>query len=186
VTPAATVSISARLNKGELLADRILRVDHGGEQGAVHIYKAQAFVCAWRAPDLVGELKIFRAHEERHRKLFGDELRARGVRQGTGFHLLALGGYLLGLVTGLLGRSAVAATTYAVERVVLRHLTEQMDYLRDVDRAAYGVVASIVAEERMHHDLALAEMRRGSFWPAVVEPVVAGATEFVIWIGMHR
>jgi len=163
-----------------------LRVDHGGEQGAVHIYKAQALVCAWRAPDLVDELKVMRAHEERHREIFGAALRARGVRQGPGFHLLGLGGYILGFVTGLLGRSAVAATTHAVERVVLRHLAEQLEYLRDVDSAAYGAVASIIAEERMHHDLALAEIREGSVWPAIVEPVVAGATEFVIWIGMHR
>lgn len=180
------VAISARLRKGEPLANRILRVDHGGEHGAVNIYAAQAFVCAWRAPYLVAELRIFRAHEERHRALFAAELQARGVCQGFGFHLCALGGYVLGLITGLIGRSAITSTTYAVERVVLRHLREQLEYLRDQDHKAYAIVASIVAEEQMHHDLALADARRGKLWPVIVTPVVAGATEFVIWIGMHR
>ncbi len=180
------VPISARLKEGEPLANRILRVDHGGEHGAVNIYKAQALICAWRAPDLVDELRAFLAHEERHRALFAAELRERGIRQGFGFRLCALGGYVLGLMTGLIGRSAVAATTYAVERVVLRHLSEQLEYLRDEDRRAYAIVESIIAEEQMHHDLALAGARNGKFWPLVVPPVVTAATEFVIWIGMHR
>jgi 3-demethoxyubiquinol 3-hydroxylase len=179
-------AINARLKKGEPLANRILRVDHGGEHGAVNIYKAQAFICAWRASDLVDQLKIFRAHEERHRDLFADELRQRGVRQGIGFRLCGLGGYVLGLITGLIGRSAVAATTYAVERVVLRHLSEQLDYLRDEDRGAYAIVQSIVAEEQMHHDLASVGARRGRFWPLIMIPVVSAATEIVIWVGMHR
>ena len=186
VTRAATAPISARLKKGEPLANRILRVDHGGENGAVNIYKAQAFVCAWRAPDLVQELRHFRAHEERHREIFAAELRARGVRQGIGYRLCGLGGYVLGLVTGLIGRSAVAATTYAVERVVLRHLREQLDYLRNEDSKAYAAVESIFAEEQMHHDLALADARGSRFWPAIVTPIVTAATELVIWIGMHR
>lgn len=182
----AAAPISARLKEGEPLANRILRVDHGGEHGAVNIYKAQALICAWRAPDLVDELRTFRAHEERHRELFAAELRERGIRQGFGFRLCALGGYILGLATGLMGRSAVAATTFAVESVVLRHLSEQMDYLRGEDSRAYAIVESIIAEEQMHHDLALAGARRGKFWPLVVTPVVAAATECVIWIGMHR
>jgi len=152
----------------------------------VNIYKAQALVCAWRAPDLVEELKIFRAHEERHRDLFAAELRQRGIRQGIGFRLCGLGGYVLGFVTALIGRAAVAATTYAVERVVLRHLSEQLDYLRDEDHRAYATVQSIVAEEQMHHDLASEGTRRGRFWPPIVVPIVSAATEFVIWVGMHR
>ncbi|MBV9419480.1 MAG: demethoxyubiquinone hydroxylase family protein, partial [Alphaproteobacteria bacterium] len=34
---------------GETLGDRILKVDHAGENGAVCIYRAQIFVCRWRA-----------------------------------------------------------------------------------------------------------------------------------------
>jgi ubiquinone biosynthesis monooxygenase Coq7 len=186
VSRGSTVAISARLNRGEPLANRILRVDHGGENGAVNIYKAQTLVCEWRAPDLVEELKSFRAHEERHRELFGAELSARRVRQGLGYRFCGFGGYFLGLMTAMMGRSAVAATTCAIERVVLRHLREQMEYLREADQKAFSIVSSIVAEEEMHHDQALKELRRGGFWPVVVDPVVAAATEFVIWIGMHR
>jgi ubiquinone biosynthesis monooxygenase Coq7 len=118
--------------------------------------------------------------------LFGAELQARGVRQGLGYRALGFGGFVLGLVTGIIGRMAIAATTCAVERIVLCHLREQLEYLRDTDREAFAIVSSIIAEETMHHDQALAEMRNGGFWPKIVDPVVAAATEFVIWIGMHR
>ena len=124
--------------------------------------------------------------EERHRSAFGAALKERDVRQGVGYVLCGLGGLLLGIVTALLGRSAIAATTYAVERVVLRHLNQQLEYLRTADTAAYLVVASIVADETAHHDRAALAAKRRRFLPAVVGSVIAAATEGVIWIGMHR
>jgi ubiquinone biosynthesis monooxygenase Coq7 len=186
VTRAPTVAIGARLRKGEPLANRILRVDHGGEHGAVSIYKAQALICAWRAPALVAGLKEFQMHEEHHRRAFAEALRERGVRQGLGYRFCAIGGFVLGAVTALIGPAAVAATTHAVERVVFRHLGEQLDYLRTNDEGAYAIVQSILADEQAHHDHAGVAAKQGRFWPAIVEPVVVAATEAVIWIGMHR
>jgi 3-demethoxyubiquinol 3-hydroxylase len=186
VTSEPTAAISARLKRGEPLANRILRVDHGGENGAVNIYKAQALICTWRAPALVEELRAFRRHEERHRALFGSELDKRGVRQGIGYRLCGLGGFVLGFVTGILGRSAIAATTAAVERVVLRHLQQQLVYLQSVDPKAFSTVSAIVEEEKVHHDLALGNVRPGDFWPTIIDPIVVTATECVIWVGMHR
>jgi ubiquinone biosynthesis monooxygenase Coq7 len=174
------------LKKGEPLANRILRVDHGGENGAVNIYKAQAFICVWRAPSLVAELNEFRAHEESHRRIFGAALEERGVRQGIGYKFCGIGGFVLGIVTGLLGRAAIAGTTEAVERVVLRHLTQQLEYLRTEDQTAYAIVASILAEEQEHHDKAQIAAKHGGVLVAVVDSIVAAATEAMIWLGMHR
>ncbi len=181
-----TATISARLKKGEPLANRILRVNHGGEHGAVNIYRAQTLVCRWRAPELVAELEEFQRHEEIHRSTFAAALYERGVKQGFGFVLCAVGGFALGCITALLGRSAIAATTCAVERVVLRHLKEQLEFLRTGDPAAYLIVSSIVEDEQSHHDRAALAAARGGFWRAIIEPVVAASTEAVIWIGMHR
>jgi 3-demethoxyubiquinol 3-hydroxylase len=47
-----------------------------------------------------------------------------------------VGGFALGLVTGLCRRAAIAATTVAVEAVVLRHLEAQIAALASVDLAA--------------------------------------------------
>jgi ubiquinone biosynthesis monooxygenase Coq7 len=166
-------------------AHRVLRVNHAGEHGAVNIYAGQIFVARFTAPAIVDELREFKAHEERHRATFWSELVRRGQPRCRSYAWCGLGGFVLGLLTALLGRRAVAATTVAVERVVLRHLTDQLTVLHDRDAAATAAIASIVAEEQQHHDRSAVHSQAGGFWPAVLTPVVAFSTEFVIWTGMH-
>lgn len=174
-----------RVSTEKLLAYRILKVNHAGEHGAVNIYRGQAFACRWRAPELISQLLEFKAHEEGHRTHFAKHLAIRGVHRCRSYHVCGLGGLCLGIITGLLGRSAVAATTVAVEKVVLRHLEDQIALLSPTDLEACEVVKKIVEEEKAHHDIAELELKQGSFWPHILMPIVAGSTEFVIWLGMR-
>ena len=166
-------------------ADRILKVNHAGEHGAVNIYRGQRLVCFWRDDALKRELEELRAHEERHRAIFAAELKRRGVRRCRSYALCGFGGFLLGISTGICGRPSIAAVTVAVERVVLRHLEVQLRELDGVDPAAHAAVASILEDERAHHDRAAQEPRQGIFWPRILKPTVSAATEFVIWTGMR-
>jgi 3-demethoxyubiquinol 3-hydroxylase len=165
-------------------ADRILKVNHAGEHGAVNIYRGQRLVCFWRDDALKRELEEFRAHEERHRAIFAAELERRGVRRCRSYALCGFGGFLLGISTGICGRASIAAVTVAVERVVLRHLEVQLRELDGVDAAAHTAVASILEDERAHHARAAQEPRQGVFWPRILKPTISAATEFVIWTGM--
>jgi len=165
-------------------ADRILKVNHAGEHGAVNIYRGQRLVCFWRDEALKRELEEFREHEERHRAIFAAELARRGVRRCRSYWLCGLGGFVLGVTTGICGRASIAAVTVAVERVVLRHLEVQLKELDGVDPAAHAAVAAIIDDERTHHDHAAQEPRQGIFRPRVIRPTVSAATEFVIWTGM--
>jgi len=165
-------------------ADRILKVNHAGEHGAVNIYRGQRLVCFWRDAVLIRELEEFRAHEERHRAIFAAELERRGVRRCRSYWMCGVGGFLLGISTGLCGRASIAAVTVAVERVVLRHLELQLRELDGVDPTAHAAVASIIEDERAHHDHAAQEPHQGIFWPRVLKPTVSAVTEFVIWTGM--
>jgi ubiquinone biosynthesis monooxygenase Coq7 len=185
VTSEATPAIVARLRPGESIGDRILKVNHAGEHGAINIYRGQVLACRLRAPSLVETLRHFQRHEEGHRALFRAELSRRGRPRCRSYHLCGIGGFILGVVTGVIGRSAVAATTVAVERVVLRHLEAQLVFLRDRDQAAHAAVLAIVQEEREHHDRAEMEARSGRFWPRVLTPLVGMTTESVIWLGMN-
>ncbi len=166
-------------------ADRILKVNHAGEHGAVNIYRGQRLVCFWRDDALKRELEEFRSHEQRHRDIFAAELQRRGVRRCRSYWACGLGGLVLGLTTGICGRASIAAVTVAVERVVLRHLERQLRELEGVDPAAHAAVASILEDERTHHDRAAQEPRQGIFWPRLIRPAVSAATEFVIWTGMR-
>lgn len=179
------MTVAARLKDGESLGDRVIKVDHAGEHGAVCIYTAQRWIARWRAPELVDELSHFRRHELSHRARFGAELKARGVRRCRSYHLCAVGGLALGAVTGLLGRDAMAATTVAIERVVLRHLREQVATLEGTDANAVHALHQIIHEEQEHHDRSAGHLPASSWWAKVIDPVVAASTEAVIWLGMR-
>lgn len=167
------------------LGDRIMKVNNAGEHGAVNIYRGQIVMARLTARHMVADLKECQAHEERHRSIFQAELTRRGRPRCRSYWLCALGGYVLGIVTGLFGTSAIAATTVAVETVVLRHLEEQIETLAERDRAAVAAISSIVADEKQHHDLHASHVRPHDFWPKVLTPIVSASTEAVIWMGMR-
>lgn len=177
--------IAARLKPGETLGDRVIKVDHAGEHGAVCIYLVQRWFARWRAPELLAELDHFIEHERGHRARFGAELERRGRRRCRSYFWCGLGGFVLGTVTGLAGRHAIAATTVAIERVVLRHMHEQVQALTTIDHEAAGLLREIIAEEQEHHDLSAERINERSFWPKLINPVVAASTEAVIWTGMR-
>ena len=162
-----------------------MKVDHAGEHGAICIYRLQRWFARWRAPELVAELSGFLAHERRHRDLFGAELARRGGRRCRSYHLCGLGGFMLGAVTGILGRRAIAATTVAIETVVLRHMHEQVAELSATDPAAADTLRGVIADEQEHHDLSDQRLASPGFWPKVINPVVEASTEAVIWLGMR-
>ena len=101
------------------LGSRILKVNHAGENGAIHIYAGQIVMAAITAPAMVAQLQEFKSHEEKHRAIFQQELTRRGIARCKSYHLCGAGGYVLGLATGLFGRSAIAATTVAVACVAM-------------------------------------------------------------------
>jgi 3-demethoxyubiquinol 3-hydroxylase len=167
------------------LGSRIIKVNHAGEHGAIQIYTGQIMIARWTAPALVEELTEFRSHETRHREIFRAELARRGARRCRSYWLCGIGGWLLGIVTGLLGAGAISATTVAVEQVVLRHLETQLALLRNSDPTAVAAISAIIEDEQQHHDRSAALARAGSFWPRLLTPVVAASTEAVIWVGMR-
>ena len=92
---------------------------------------------------------------------------------------------MLGTLTGLLGRRAIAATTVAIETVVLRHMREQMEILADADARAVETLGGIIVDEQQHHDLSDHWLAPPGFWARLINPVVASSTEAVIWLGMR-
>lgn len=166
------------------LGNRILKVDHAGEQGAICVYRAQLIIARLTAPSMRERLADFLLHEKRHRSLFGAALMKRGLRRCRSYALCSLGGYVLGIVTALMGRKAIAATTVAIEAVVLRHLDEQREMLATIDPEAAALISSIVEDEQQHHDRSLDEIAIDRPWLRALRYIVSQATEAVIRLGM--
>lgn len=174
-----------KLRPASTVAEKMIKVDHAGENGAVNIYRAQRLVARVRAPALLGQLTEFQKHEEEHRRIFRDHLAGIGVRRCVSYYFCGVGGFSLGLVTGLVGPSAIAATTFAVEHVVLRHLEEQLEYLETASPDARACVLRIYEDERAHHDAAEARLSCNGWLTRSLVAVVQTCTELVIWIGMR-
>ena len=166
------------------LGNRILKVDHAGEQGAICVYRAQRAIARLTAPSLREQLADFLVHEKRHRSIFGAALMKRGVRRCRSYMLCSLGGYALGTITGLMGRKAIAATTIAIEAVVLRHLADQREQLATIDPTAAELITSVIEDEQLHHDRSLDEIDVDNVLLRSLLAIVGGATETVIWLGM--
>ena len=166
------------------LCNRILKVNHAGEQGAICVYRAQWAIAALTAPSMREQLADFLLHEKRHRSIFGAAMMERGLSRCRSYVLCSIGGYLLGAATALLGRKAIAATTIALESVVLRHLAEQRAMLATIDPEAAEIIGTIVEDEQLHHDRSLDGIDLDRAWLRGLRAVVGKATESVIWLGM--
>lgn len=164
---------------------QILKVNHAGENGAVQIYAGQLLMARLTAPSVIKKLYETKSHEERHRSIFERELKRRGAPRCKSYLLCGIGGYALGLMTGLLGKRAIAATTVAIERVVLNHLHMQMSELHGKDETAYNAIAAIVSDEQQHHDQAAAQLDVQTWWLRALSQVISLLTEAVIWLGMR-
>jgi ubiquinone biosynthesis monooxygenase Coq7 len=161
--------------------ERILRVDHAGEYGAINIYTAQLLVARILYKDIVLQLEEMISHEKKHFETFDKLLVGRSIRHCYALRLWALGGFSLGLVTAIIGRNAIWICTDSVETTVLHHLDWQLEFLHKHDSIAYDAVLSIKADEESHQDFG----HRNSTASFIYKPIfftVQRSTEVAIWL----
>ena len=161
---------------------RILRVNHSGEHGAVAIYKAQIKRAEKNYPDILSWLKETLRHEGRHREAFLNAMPARNAKPCRALYVWKYGGALLGGLTALFGRLGVMVCTSAVERTVHRHLTEQIEFLNDVDHELAAIVEDVLQEEEQHLNDADTQHDPSSTMARVLSFIVASSTELLIYI----
>ena len=168
------------VSSDQRLIRRILRVDHGGEYGAVRIYRSQLAVVRWRAPQLTPFLAEILEHEEAHEARFRALMPARSARPCRLMWLWGIGGGALGLLTALLGARGVLACTAAVERTVHVHLQDQIRAVSGRDPELCRTLQEILVEEEAH--LAFAETRLPQGRRGWLEPPIVAVTEVIIWL----
>lgn len=140
----------------------ILRVDHAGELGAVHIYRGQRAVLG-AAPGrerINGQLAEMEAQEAEHLAHFDRLLTERQVRPTAMTPLWRLAGFALGAGTALLGEKAAHACTEAVENVIEEHYAGQIAELSEREPELAAELAKFRDDELAHRDLAVDEGAR--------------------------
>jgi ubiquinone biosynthesis monooxygenase Coq7 len=140
----------------------ILRVDHAGELGAVHIYRGQRAVLgqARGHERVAGQLAEMEAHEAEHLARFDRLLTERRVRPTALAPVWRLAGFAVGAATALMGDKAAHACTEAVENVIEQHYAGQIAELESREPELAAELSRFRAEELAHRDQAVEEGAR--------------------------
>jgi ubiquinone biosynthesis monooxygenase Coq7 len=133
----------------------MIRVDHAGEYGAARIYAGQLAVMGGRGP-VAAEIARMAGQEERHLRVFDRLLLERRIRPTLLMPLWHGAGFALGAISALVGPKAAMAVTAAVETEIDRHYQAQREALAGDDPELEALVTDFQADEREHHDIALA------------------------------
>jgi len=165
---------------------KILKVNHAGEFGAVNIYRSQLFVARIFVKEMVPQIEEFLDDEKRHLDIFWKEIQRRSGVKCKSYWLCGLGGYVMGLISALLGRRGIMACTWAVESVVVNHLNNQIEYLKNKnDIEALETVRAILEDEENHRDVGFEEGGAGNVLYHPLRFGISMFTEGVIRFGMR-
>jgi len=163
-------AVSARLAE-------ILRVDHAGELGAVHIYRGQrAVLGASKGHErIAGQLEEMEGHEAVHLARFDQLLNEHQVRPTIMTPLWRAAAFTLGAGTALLGEKAAHACTEAVENVIEQHYASQIAELEGRDPELAAELSKFRDEELAHRDHAVEEgAREAPGYPILSAVIRAG------------
>lgn len=141
-----------------VLVERMIRVDHAGEYGAVRLYAGQLAVLRGSASaDVVRKMA---EQEHKHLAAFNELVARRRVRPTAMLPLWHLAGFALGAMTAALGERAAMACTVAVEEAIDAHYAGQIHALSDDEAELRDRIAGFRDEELRHRDAALAHGAR--------------------------
>lgn len=156
------VSTSARQAKdpSKQMLDKMLRVDHAGEYGAIRIYQGQLAVLG--NTSVAPVLQEMHDQEKVHLATFNQLLPKYRVRPTVMLPFWDLAGFMLGAGTALLGKESAMACTVAVESVIGEHYNSQIRTLMQdgedgpqKHKDLLKILKKFRDEELEHHDTGL-------------------------------
>ena len=170
---------------GQDLIDRIIRVDHAGEYGAVRIYAGQLAVLK-NDPNAAAEIKRKIEHmgeqEVEHLRTFERLMVERHARPTLLQPIWHVAGFALGAATALLGPNAAMACTEAVEEVIDEHYAAQSKVLGDSEPALKGHIEKFRADEIEHRDIARANGAAEAPAYPLLTNAIKQASRVAIWL----
>lgn len=180
-------SSKAGLLPGDLrqdqLVERMIRVDHAGEYGAVRIYQGQLSVM--EQSDSTSIIKHMLDQEIEHYETFSKILNNRRVRPTALMPLWHLAGFALGAGTALMGKRAAMACTVAVEEVIDEHYAAQVEKLESLEnneRDLKEVCKKFRTEELEHKEIGLEQGAKEAPGYGTISALVKTGSRIAIWL----
>ncbi len=155
--------------------EEIIRVDHAGEHGANAIYKGTLDILGF-----LGDKKTIKIIEEmaegekKHAKEFDKLISERSIRPTALLPLWKVAGYSLGALSAIHGKNAVMACTEAVEEVIDKHYSSQIEELEEYgsEKELLKSIKQFHAEEIEHEMIAREEGDDSSSFIPIFKDIV--------------
>ena len=161
--------------------ERMVRVDHAGEFGAVRIYAGQRAILGDNHPT-AGLLRHMHAQEKAHLAKFDAIVNERRVRPTLLAPFWHVAGFALGAGTALMGEKAAMACTQAVEEVIDEHYESQRQTLKGKDPELEEVIKEFQAEEVEHKKIAEAHGAEEAVGYPVLSATIKAGCRAAIWL----
>lgn len=161
--------------------ERMVRVDHAGEFGAVRIYAGQRAILGDSHPK-AGLIRHMHEQEKVHLDRFNKIINERNVRPTIMAPIWDVAGFALGAATALMGEKAAMACTQAVEEVIDGHYEEQRQKLKGKDPELEQVIKDFQAEEVEHKKIAEAHGAEEAVGYPVLSTAIKAGCRAAIWI----
>ncbi|NJS37530.1 MAG: hypothetical protein HC765_15835 [Brachymonas sp.] len=123
---------------------------HACEKGATGVYWGHRAIAKVFYRDLIAQLDEMHGHEVEHYAIFGQLMKARGVRSVIAPVFWCVGGILYGIVTALAGRRAIWRSTAVIESIVTRELKVAADFFENRDSEIHQAILRILEEKAAH------------------------------------
>lgn len=165
--------------------ERVIRVDHAGEVGAVRIYEGQLAALRWRGQGnspTARRIEHMLAQETAHKQVFDELIAERRVRPTVLSPVWSVAGFALGAATALLGDAATMACTVAVEETIDEHYAAQRDRLGEDEAALRGTVERFRQDEIAHRDEALASGAEKAPAYDLLTAAIRSGSRLAIWL----
>ena len=163
------------------VVERVIRVDHAGEYGAVRIYQGQLAVLGRRSRRSA-VIRRMAGQEQRHLATFSRLVVERRVRPTLLTPLWDVAGFALGAATALMGERAAMACTVAVEEAIDEHYAGQLRELGDEEAELKQTIAEFREEELEHRDTGLAHEAERTPGYAVLSGFIKAGCRAAIWL----
>ncbi len=162
--------------------ERMIRVDHAGEYGAVRIYEGQLSVLGKSASAPV--IEHMAEQERRHLDAFEKLVPGRRVRPTALLPLWHAAGYVLGAGTALMSEKAAMACTVAVEEVIDEHYAGQIAKLdaEGIEEDLRDTLETFRLEEVEHKETAFENGAEDAPGYEVLTGAVKAGSRLAIWL----
>ncbi len=164
----------------EQLVERMVRVNHAGEYGAVRIYSGQLAVLGRASTGPV--IRDMAKQEQEHLAAFDKLVVERRVRPTALMPLWHVAGFALGAATAMMGARTAMACTAAIEEVIDQHYADQAARLGDDEAELRATIETYRADEIAHREEALAHDAEQAPGYEILTGAIKTGSRLAIWL----